>query len=139
MIAQLKEDKLEVETRLADLPPPIFTNKMGERLEENLAVNQSDPQPTRENLETVAVKLVNRDRTQNKELSTEVPKLATPKKLILNEKETDIGVSDSQTNWNQSIDTLERMHNVTLEKCNEIPSQLQGKLHIVKEVITWFN
>ena len=57
----------------------------------------------------------------------------------MTEKQNDVRVSDVPTNWNQTIDTLELMHNITLEKCNEIPSQLQRKLHIVKEVITWFN
>ena len=31
-------------------------------------------------------------------------------------------------------DTLEQMNNDTMEKCSEIPSHLQGKLTIVKEV-----
>ena len=33
-----------------------------------------------------------------------------------------------------TTDNLEQMSNETIEKCSEIPSHLQGKLTIVKEV-----
>eukprot|EP00092_Neocalanus_flemingeri_P000219 GFUD01000235.1.p1 GENE.GFUD01000235.1~~GFUD01000235.1.p1 ORF type:complete len:472 (-),score=104.34 GFUD01000235.1:169-1584(-) len=133
MIAQLKEEKSEVETILTDLPLPSVISNVETRLESDLAGNKSDTKPTMESLAAVSVEINNEDQTAIKQMSSEAPIPAT-KHITENSQDGEIRQSDFQINSNKSIKTLEVMDNFTLEKCNEIPSQLRGKLQIVKEV-----
>ena len=120
MMAQLKEDKLEVDRKLIKIPPPTVIKKM-EGTIENVDGNISNKQ-------YLAMKELKSNSTQSKEFNLEITKQNTKG------KEEEKIPNESTTKLSQSEDLLEELNNETMEKCSEIPSHLQGKLSIVKEV-----
>ena len=93
-------------------------------MEENVDVNISD-----EN--RLAIKELKSNSNLSKEFNSDIPKITT---TILKEINTKGKEGDAIPLKSTTEDTLEHMNNETMEKCSEIPSHLQGKLTIVKEV-----
>jgi hypothetical protein len=127
MIAQLKEDKLEGDGNLIKIPSPTVSWKLVGTMEENVNVNISD-----EN--TMEIDELKSNLTPSKVFNSDTPKIATAIIKEINTKGKEgIAIPHEST----TEDTLEQMNNETMEKCSEIPSHLQGKLTIVKEVGLW--
>ena len=119
MIAQIKDDKLKLETKSTVLPLHNIIDKEG--------IINSTSKLTGANLSPVKTVLV------KKENDNEASKIETESIKEITMSATHES-SEIDTNRNQTSEILDLMNNFTLEACNEIPSNLQGKLQIVKEV-----
>jgi len=120
MIAQIKDDKLKLETKSTVLPLHNIFDKEG--------IINSTSKLTGANLSPVKTVLV------KKENYNEASKIETESIKEITMSATHES-SEIDTNRNQTSEILDLMNNFTLEACNEIPSNLQGKLQIVKEVM----
>ena len=120
-MAQLKEDKPEADRKLIKIPSPTVSRKLGGKIKnENILDKQQ-----------MAIKELKSKPTHSKELYSEITKIGTP---ITEEINTKGKEGDAIPHESTTEVTLEQMNNETMEKCSEIPSHLQGKLTIVKEV-----
>ena len=113
MIAQIKDDKLKLETKSTVLPLHNIIDK-------EVIIN-STSKLTGANLSPVKTVLV------KKENDNEASKIETESIKEITMSATHES-SEIDTNRNQTSEILDLMNNFTLEACNEIPSNLQGKL-----------
>ena len=77
------------------------------------------------------IKELKSNSTLSKEYNSNIPKIETS---IVKESNTKGKEGYAIPPESTTVDILEQMNNDTMEKCSEIPSHLQGKLSIVKEV-----
>ena len=124
MFAQLKEDKQESDRKLIKIPPPTVSRKLEGTMEINVNVNISEENH-------MPIKELKSNSTLSKEYNSNIPKIETS---IVKESNTKGKEGYAIPPESTTVDTLEQMNNDTMEKCSEIPSHLQGKLTILKEV-----